>query len=341
MLLSTVRHASVAAFLSALLFHTPFTLAEKKLEFVSTGKTPQYLYNNKPRQDLSASAYHNGKAFFGFDGGKNADFPEIRSTKIEDIQEPAKVLQRQIVQKDMEGATFFDGNYVFTSSLSQTNEDTADYRVLASFKIDDEEKVVSERYVYAREKVLNALVEKFGANDWAKRMLISFGKLGGLNVEALSISHKKGDYLVMGLRSPLWHKQFGAPVLNNKLSLNKGDAIFVEWHRPFDEKPTLKVTTVDLDNQGIRGMEYIPSLRGYLIIAGPVQKAKNFNLWFYDPFSNKSEKLAANDKAFKHLCRPETILHIEEEARIFVLSEESGKACSTSKYNYVEYKYKP
>lgn len=328
-------------FVAPLTFSSPLEPTAPQLELISTGKTSLYSYNKKDLQDLSAAAYHNGKIIFGFDGGKNAAYPEVRSINVGDMEGAAYKLKREIVQRDIEGGTYVDGKFVFTSSLSKAKTNEAEYSILAAFKLDKNKSAVNEQYLYARKKVLDALVSHFNDDEWSKRMRSADGKLGGLNVEALSSSHKGDDHLVMGLRSPLWYSHFGNPDLGNKLNLKTGNAILLEWYRPFDLEQRLKPITLDLNNQGIRGMEYIPALKGYVIISGPVEKARDFNLWFYDPVLNKTQKLKIDDSVFNGLCRPESILHIPEKFKIFVLSEESGKACADSKFTYIEYRYQP
>jgi len=40
--------------------------------------------------------------------------------------------------------------------------------------------------------------------------------------------------------------------------------------------------TLNLEGHGIRGMSYVPSLAGYLVISGPVSKERShFRLWFW------------------------------------------------------------
>ena len=50
------------------------------------------------------------------------------------------------------------------------------------------------------------------------------------------------------------------------------------------EPPRIAATleTLDLGGNGIRGMSYIPSLDGYLVISGPVAREQvQFQLWFW------------------------------------------------------------
>ena len=245
-----------------------------------------------------------------------------------------------LVQRDIEGATQLGDEIYITSSLSQVNEDTGDYRVLSAFNIDEKGDVDSERYVYARDLILNGLKAHFGDNAWFRRVSVSFGKTGGLNVEGLTASHNNPQSVIMGLRSPLWHESFGSPKLEPTLSLNKGDAILVEISKPFSALPELTVKTIDLAGQGIRGIEYIPALKGYVVISGSVQKMNLYSLWFYEPISGETRLLSKNNDSFSQLCRPESILNIPNTSIFYVLSEESGTACTNSKFNYVSYDYK-
>jgi len=315
-------------------------MADKSISERSTGSTPQYEYNNVHSQDLSASAYLNGVIYLGADGGKNSNFPEVRQTTLNELDNPAKILVRKLVQRDIEGATQLGDEIYITSSLSQVNEDTGDYRVLSAFNIDEKGDVDSERYVYARDLILNGLKAHFGDNAWFRRVSVSFGKTGGLNVEGLTASHNNPQSVIMGLRSPLWHESFGSPKLEPTLSLNKGDAILVEISKPFSALPELTVKTIDLAGQGIRGIEYIPALKGYVVISGSVQKMNLYSLWFYEPISGETRLLSKNNDSFSQLCRPESILNIPNTSIFYVLSEESGTACTNSKFNYVSYDYK-
>ena len=306
---------------------------------VASGKTSQYKYNAVLAQDMSGSAYVNGQVFMAYDGGKNSEYPEIRYSGLSDITEPAPILIRQILQRDIEGATQVNNTVFVTSSMSQVNEDTSDYRVLAAFSLDNDGAVKDERYVYAREMLLDALKVKFGNNDWLRRVRISFGKSGGLNVEGLSASPLSDSALVFGLRSPLYADNFGSPEFDKDLSLSTGEAILLEVSDPFNSKYTTKITTLDLKGDGVRGLEYIPSMQGYIIISGGVEKKDGYGLWFYAPKTNELRSLTSDSPLFGKLCRPESVLNIPEESSFLILSEESGSACKNSEITFVKYAY--
>jgi len=324
-LLSTSVHADVAV---------------KKLQQVKTGSTPLYRYHDKQLQDLSGSAYVNGHIYLMSDGGKNSDFPEVRITTLDKLESPAYLFQRQIIQRDIEGATQIGNSIYIASSMSQINEDTDDYRVLSSIRVNDDGHFVSESYTYARDVILSAMKDKFGDDAWLRRVQVSFGKQGGINIEGLSASHNGGNNLVFGFRSPLWDKNFGSPQLDPSLSLKKGLAILIEMSDPIEgslNKSSVKL--LDLKGQGIRGIEYIPAMGGYVIISGGVEKLNEYHLWFYEPKSEEVTKLSQQNDGFSRLCRPESVLNLPEKSTLIILSEESGKACENVEFNYIEYKY--
>ncbi|MDD4912773.1 MAG: DUF3616 domain-containing protein [Sideroxydans sp.] len=95
---------------------------------------------------------------------------------------------------------------------------------------------------------------------------------GGLNIEALEVSHDQ-QQLLIGLRSPL---------LNQRAIIARVD----DFAAAFEAGAKLSVTTLhtlDLEGNGIRGMSYIPDLDGYLVISGPVAREQiHFQLWFWN-----------------------------------------------------------
>ncbi len=331
---------SYLAVLASTLLSAGVDAAIPKLQQIGIGSTPLYSYNKQQLQDLSGSAYIKGHVYLMSDGGKNSDFPEVRITSTNQLSSPAYLFQRQIIQRDIEGATQIGSSVYITSSMSQIDEDTDDYRVLSAINVDSTGALISEKYTYARDIILSAMENEFGDEAWLRRVKVSFGKKGGINIEGLSASHNGGNKLVFGFRSPLWDEKFGSPQLDPTLSLKKGLAILIEMNDPIDQKPEkTSVTLIDLKGQGVRGIEYIPSLKGYIIIAGGVEKLNEYHLWFYDPKLKKTIKISKENDSFSHLCRPESVLNIPEKSTIIILSEESGKACENVKYNYVKYKY--
>ncbi len=95
---------------------------------------------------------------------------------------------------------------------------------------------------------------------------------GGLNVEALEIAPDLSRLLV-GFRSPLVNgRAIIASLVNPATVFKKGASPRIS--------PVLD--TFDLGGSGLRGMSYVPSLAGYVLISGPVAREQvQFQIWFW------------------------------------------------------------
>jgi hypothetical protein len=95
---------------------------------------------------------------------------------------------------------------------------------------------------------------------------------GGLNIEALEMTPDSRRLLV-GLRSPLLDGQAIIASIDNPA------AIFDAGQAP---QVLPKLDLVDLGGHGLRGMAYLPTLGGYVLISGPVARQRvHFRLWFW------------------------------------------------------------
>jgi hypothetical protein len=95
---------------------------------------------------------------------------------------------------------------------------------------------------------------------------------GGLNVEALEVS-VDGRRLWVGFRGPLLDQRAVVACVENTSGIFDAD-----------ETPRFaaRLESLDLGGHGIRGLSYVPSLDGYLVIAGPVgPEEAAFQLWFW------------------------------------------------------------
>ena len=95
---------------------------------------------------------------------------------------------------------------------------------------------------------------------------------GGLNIEALEITPDR-QRLLIGFRSPLQGSLAIIASVENPAAMFEADAA-----------PQVPGTlqALDLGGHGIRGMSYMASLDGYLIISGPASRQKDeFKLWFW------------------------------------------------------------
>lgn len=144
---------------------------------------------------------------------------------------------------------------------------------------------------------------------------------GGLNIEALEISpgNSPGQQrLLIGFRSPLLDDRAIIACVENP------SAIF-ETAEPPRISPTLE--TLYLGGNGIRGMSWIPSLGGYLVISGPVAREQvHFQLWFW---SGRSADLAHRITApglqgFEHAEGVSPAV-IDGQQRIMIVSDDGSR----------------
>jgi hypothetical protein len=171
---------------------------------------------------------------------------------------------------DLEGLTLDRaGNlYAITShSRDADGDDKTSREKLVRFRIDGD-KVEQSTVVGGLKRALTA----------AHPVLAAAAKVedvkqdGGLNIEALEIS-PDAQRLLIGFRSPL---QDGQAII---ASVENVSAVFED-----DAKPRIshRLDLLDLDGSGLRGMAWVPSLEGYLLIGGPTSSAEGpFSLWFW------------------------------------------------------------
>jgi hypothetical protein len=307
------------------------------------GKTPLiYVQDGKKRQDVSGSAWDGGRLLLAYDGGHNSVnvgvklYPQSTDNiSLDNIWNDGLLLTRSVMQRDIEGATFLNERYFTTSSMSLVDEESPGYRLLVEFTLDEEKRqIVWERSVDLRNSLVRALKDVCKDPYWFGRITNVFGKRGGINVEGLSFDPLNPDGLIIGLRSPLCSKSFGLPELGEGLSLRNGRAIMFRIDQPFDAEPNYEPVRLDLNGHGIRGMEYIPDLKGFIVIGGPVEKANDYSLWFY---SDKGELSSLSIPGFEKLCRPESVAEfsIKGDKAIVILSEEAGEACDDTPFTYI------
>lgn len=141
---------------------------------------------------------------------------------------------------------------------------------------------------------------------------------GGLNIEALEITPDRQQLLV-GFRSPLLDGAAIIACIANPLAI-------------FDagEAPRLSggLLTLDLGGQGIRGMAWIASLGGYLLISGPASQADQaFGLWFWNGQPGSPARRVAVP-GLQHFERAEGVsaAFIDGVARVVIVSDDGKRA---------------
>jgi len=302
------------------------------------GRTPSFSKSGPRRQDLSAAVCVDGRAYLAYDGGANSEHPEIRVAPLSGIERESVLLKRVVGQKDLEGMTFHAGRFYVISSLSQADEDTEAYRLLTEFSLDPTGRFVrNERSVVIRDLMLEAL-KTLPDDRWFSRVAATFGVKGGLNAEGISWVPEAGETLVVGLRSPLWGEAFGDPTFGKAFALDRGQAILAFVTHPFSDRPKVRLETLDLGGHGVRDIQYLPDLEGYLVIGGPVDRAPGFSLWFY---RGKGAPERIRVPEFDGLCRPEAIMVVPGRRELYIFSEEGGLFCEAPSYTYLRLEYRP
>jgi hypothetical protein len=194
--------------------------------------------------------------------------------------------------------------------------------LLSEYTVDRANLALTDgRSVNMRAPILDAIQSTLGAEDpeWFARTQTFGEKDGNLNIEGISNTHPTSPFdLVWGVRSPLFAPDFATfHTVNGKRVqvLDSGLAILVFVKEAFSAEPVFEVKTINLNGKGVRSIEYIPSLRGYLISSGPVPKADNYRLWLYRPAGPSAgavdELIDVTDRLpqFYGLGRPEAILN--------------------------------
>ncbi len=140
---------------------------------------------------------------------------------------------------------------------------------------------------------------------------------GGLNIEALEITPDR-QHLLVGFRSPLMD---GAALVAR---VDNPSGIFEAEEAPRVSADLLKL---DLKGHGIRGMAFIASLNGYLVISGPASLVDEaFALWFWNG-QPLSPPRRVSVPGLKHLERAEGVSSavIDGVAHVVIVSDDGKR----------------
>ena len=141
---------------------------------------------------------------------------------------------------------------------------------------------------------------------------------GGLNIEGLEISPDQGR-LLLGFRSPL---QDGCAIV---ASVDNLAGMFDAGEAP---RMSARLDRLDLDGHGIRGMSYMASLAGYLVIGAPAGRGQaQFGLWFWSgqPGARARRVTVAGLPGFQHAEGVSPAI-IEGAERIIIVSDDGDRA---------------
>lgn len=171
---------------------------------------------------------------------------------------------------DLEGLALDRAGHVYaltSHSRNSEGEEKKSRDKLVRFRVEGD-RVVAPRVVKGLKPALLAAHPVLAA----AAQILDVKSGGGLNIEAQEISPDQ-QRLLVGFRSPLLDKRAIIASVENPA------AIF-EAGEPPRISPGLD--TLDLGGNGIRGMSYLPALKGYLIVSGPVAREQvQFQLWFW------------------------------------------------------------
>ena len=321
-----------------IMMETASSSADPRFGSVTYGAIPQYHDQNGLRQDLSGAAFHDGLIVTVDDGGAPSDYPFIHASYILASDQPLRIAIAAD-QKDLEGATWSRGYYVTTTSMSIIDQPA--FSGISRFNANLAQwQFTAASRLPLRSELLAGLQQHFANETWFQRIAGQRPRDGGLNVEAISraAADQGAETLLLGLRSPLFGKRFGNPQMDSSLSLKDGLAIVAVISEPFGDKPAITIKTLDLNGAGIRAMEWIPALNGFVVVSGPINRGNSFNLWLWPHPNGPVEQLFI--PGFEQLCRPESVIQIMEKRvpYLLILSEDSGTACANTKFSSVKIK---
>lgn len=293
------------------------------------GRVPPY---NFLEQDLSGAAAFKVKdneyrILTVDDGGKSSKYSFMHV-----YDNPFCKFERHPVDlRDLEAATQLNEYLVITSSLADNNSKGWTSRYSITQFPNRQEKVKLRNRILS---IIKDHSEKYSKQKWYRNISDLPVDKGGLNIEGLSFIPKSKEGLVFGLRAPLWEEK---TIQGKEITINKAMLVFI--NQPFSDNQQLrndKVVTIDLDGKGIRGLEYVDYLKGYIIIAGPsIGKSGNFQLWFYDDYNGALVNLSKEIfNRFSELCRPESVI-VWKKIKLLIIGEESN-ICKGKKTTFIQ-----
>jgi Protein of unknown function (DUF3616) len=216
---------------------------------------------------------------------------------------------------DLEGlAVDLSGNlYAITShSRDSAGDEKKSRNKLVRFRIEDDRVVDLQVVIDFKPALLAAHPLLAAASE-----ILDVKAEGGLNIEALEYCEDT-QHLLIGFRSPLLDHQAIIASLENPAAVVEDDA-----------SPRISSTliTLNLDGMGIRGMAFMPSLSGYLVIAGPVAREQvQFHLWFWSgrPGEPPRRVTVAGLHGFEHAEGVSAAI-LDGQQRIVIVSDDGSR----------------
>ena len=285
-------------------------------------------------QNLSGAAFDGKNIVMVDDGGISLASPVFLLGSA-DAKVPAPIvvsLEKNHI--DLEAITWKDGKYMITTSWTDNEPLEISSRWLTELTIDEKcQCVKKQRTISLYPKAVEMLRPLYSKQAYG-RVMTSDAKVGGINIEGLSYSHRENrNEVVFGFRSPLVDEKFGSPDLNPEYSLATGKAIALWVEDPMGEEPSFRTELLEMGGRGIRSMEYSETLGAYAIVAGSADRRNDYQLWLWKPDDGLLSQVPVD---MNQLCRPEAISEftLRGEPALVIISERSGSICEGAKYDY-------
>lgn len=216
---------------------------------------------------------------------------------------------------DLEGVALDRSGYVYaitSHSRNSAGDAEPSREKLVRFRVAGD-RVIEPRMVVGLKRALIAAHPLLAAAAEIRAVKTQ----GGLNIEALEMSPDQRR-LLLGLRSPLLDQRAIIAVIENPA------AIFDAGEQP---QLAASLRTLDLGGNGIRGMSYVPALRGYLVIGGPVARERvQFDLWFWNGDEGDAARrvIVPGLPGFEHAEGVNPAL-IDGQQRIILVSDDGSR----------------
>ena len=228
---------------------------------------------------------------------------------------------------DLEGIDMDSLGYLYTitsHSFTGSGKRKKSREKLARFKIEGQTiiepvviKTLKEAIAHTHPFLVPALEEQ---NSKSKQ---------GFNIEGLSLNPTQ-DKLLIGLRSPLKDNRAIVLTLEN---------INDTFNLKTPPKISSQIHFLDLGGEVIRSLNYIPHLKGYLIISGPVGKSKNieFKLWLWNVQKNTTQRVTVD--GLKGFEEAEGLAAITWNGKPHLLIMTDGMLSGSKNARYIILKY--
>ena len=263
----------------------------------------------------------------------NWDMPESDPNRATDISGNL-TLDPAHPEADIEGATWYNGRIFWITSHGRSRDGdywSSRYRFFATTIAPDGSATVDGVYANLIDHLiqydhvwnigLEAAIGTVGDHIDPATIADLAPKVNGLNIEGLCTT-ADGSKMYIGFRNP--RPEIDGKIMALVIPLANPEAVVLTGADPNLESPLF----IDLDDLGIRSMEYSPSIGEYLLIAGSHRGGDNEPIQYlynYDFIAVDRDKLAT----FSDDITPEAIFQFPDANDINLLSDDGTRIIDT------------